>query len=1396
MRSVARKAKKGKRKKKKPKVEAPRILTAAEREELKRKEDDARRERAVQRQQTKRLNLVKQFWHGSLQSRTLPEEVLGVEPLSTTNARQALSLGIYGAKGITTNFKVVTIEQLYNKFLSSLQTPQQQHAFFTTLERALSSKRKAHELLYLLQLVQEKHYKKEFLPPGEEDNPTVRDFYRFKIGTAKRKKVQRAKRVEAEAKKTLLNSKRKKKLRRVTKKVGKLSMLLGRGLKDSKIKMRAHEFESDTGSLVEILRPSDSVQQSARNNELNFSNYHQKLFHLAQTHRPKTTRPKMNKLKKLRTWTASDPLGRLQGSSSMPLLAEAGALAQTLPAQTAPSMPLASGPGVLAQTMPAVARETKSKEKPPAILSPDAWPARDNPTIGSPPLVLQETFLPESFSAQDSDDEDYVRWYLENDMDNAIPNDIDKDLYNLASFQRLADEEKAIQVKRKEIRRPMSGPAAYLSGYVSQGQRYSVLRTIVSSAKSNQVGLDYLKTCQELKLPLPEAMVRLMSRQTKRATRSPVRLQPSNYPNNKASSFLPFNSDALSSECVVNVSRMSLEDNFAIALGKSLGEAHGKTAVLAYENKLQGQGVAAILQARQWKYADFMHNCIGQSSQAGTSLFVNAITLPTSSTLVDVNLAYNKLKDRAIKQLAAALVNCKHLLRLELSHNEISDQGAIALGESLLINRSVEELGLGWNRVGRQGAAAFAAGLVINEGIVSLDLNGWPYGSQTTHGIAPSIQKAPKKKGKAPPGSPAARRRTKTKRPNVETIKEDLRVSREAPRPGEPVSLRPYKHLVPVDVLAQVFKHNARLTHLDLSYCNLAGERVFNILSDGLKDNHTLLGLHVRGNGLRIDCRGFLQLGPSATPHTLNVGGLSDSRGMPSELNGDRFRYNYDDSCWICDGWTEQTFYASKGDRRAAAAGSPSKEDDGDDVPPLLLSLSFESFNCFPLRIQRDEPEQERNRMMARVVPPQPFRHYIRRGTKDEQFRNVLGNSAVKPSTDDWRKKNVHFHLPPRRALGEGLVIHAEAALPRMLLSNGTLKTDKPIVRKKPRKPPPPPEDPMKWLRKDWKKTKLKTYIPDDAERDRVLQELAPHALLLREVFQYYAFQGTGGSAFTISRNEITQLMREFGILDRRNMRIADLDVIFVAVNFEEAGREDNDDNDDRELERFEYVECLVRVAIEKFQNKKKPDSSMPFSQRVKSLMERHVVPNALTIIAQADGVDEFEEAMEAEEEALSNIIFENEVLLRDLFFHYSKKNENERLIKRGLQMNAFLVLLGDAALLDPELTKLEAKQSFIDAQDDSENSDNRLCDFEEYVEALIRSSAEKWEEGELGELPLAKKFEMLLAELVKLKDVLRKDHGVVFASVKAKNDKQRALRMAELKAAKDAKASKKKKKK
>ena len=36
-----------------------------------------------------------------------------------------------------------------------------------------------------------------------------------------------------------------------------------------------------------------------------------------------------------------------------------------------------------------------------------------------------------------------------------------------------------------------------------------------------------------------------------------------------------------------------------------------------------------------------------------------------------------------------------------------------------------------------------------------------------------------------------------------------------SPKLGEHVDLKPYAQLVPLDVLAEVFKNNARLTHLD-----------------------------------------------------------------------------------------------------------------------------------------------------------------------------------------------------------------------------------------------------------------------------------------------------------------------------------------------------------------------------------------------------------------------------------------------------------------------------------------------------------------------------------------------------------------------------------------------------
>ena len=1146
--------------KKTKKVAAP-VLTQEEREAAlkKQREEEAkvRRQRYVDHTQTKQLGLIKRWWHGSLLSRTLHEEVLGVDPLTASNARQSLGLDVYAAKAIASNLNVVTVEDLYDKFVEYIESgTSAQNTFVLILEKATCSKHKAKRLLELLDLIREKEFQNMFVRPGADESPEVQAFIDFKINTAKRAKEQREKRAAATARKLLTRKNVKNKVRRVSKLVGKVSSRLNSHLEHSRKKLQEAEFDhneaGDLGTLDEILKPTAVIQARAKNDGLNFSNYEAKLFNMAQVHRPKTNPPKMNRLKALKpSWATA---GTMSTSSlrefSPPTDSYAGVLNPKAPLTQSMPVVRVSTPSdpPLCATLPAsscparTAEDMSVNDDGNQFLSPGAWPARDKPSLGSAPVFrMVRRPAKSSVPTEKEEEDDYVKWYLENDPDNnpAIPDTVDQDLYNLASFQRLTNEEKALEVKRKPLARPLSSGDGYLGGYVSQGQRYSVLRTVVSASNSNKVGLSYLQTCQELKLPLPEAMVRLMSRQSERPPKSPEKMRPNVYHSsheNKASSFIPFNVDLTKANTVINLSRMSLSDKFAEALSSSMSKADGKTVLMAYENRIQGEGAALLLSSREWKYADFHQNNIGMSSQEGMSRFVKAVALPTSAALVDVNLAHNKIKDRHVKLLATALINCKHLSRLELGHNEICDRGAIALGEALLINRSVEELGLGWNRVGRQGAAAFAAGLVINEGITSLDLTGWPYGCQTTFGVLPTTRDGNKPRNgqtqsKNPPplksSSPGLRQAKAKKTVNVQTIKEDLRIAKDAPRPGDHVDLQPYKHLLAVEVLGQVFKNNARLTHLDLSYCNLEGERVLGTLADGLQDNHTLLGLHLRGNAMRIDCRGFLHLGAASTPHTLNIGGLTDARGRASELSADRL--DFDDSCWICDGWSEQLFYADKADRKRRA--SPGEED---DPPPLLLSLSFERWNSFPLRMEHDEPEEQRNQKISRMVPPHPFRHYIRAGTKDEQYRGILGNTCVKPTTDDWKKKKVHFHIPKR--LEGGLVIHGETALPRILLPNGKLKTDKYVEEKK-RPPPPPPEDPMKWLRKDWPKTKLRKWVNDDAELDLMLDVLAPHALLLREVYQYYAFQGTGGSAFTISRNEITQMVREMGIIDKRNMR-------------------------------------------------------------------------------------------------------------------------------------------------------------------------------------------------------------------------------------------------------------------
>jgi hypothetical protein len=59
--------------------------------------------------------------------------------------------------------------------------------------------------------------------------------------------------------------------------------------------------------------------------------------------------------------------------------------------------------------------------------------------------------------------------------------------------------------------------------------------------------------------------------------------------------------------------------------------------------------------------------------------------------------------------------------------------------------------------------------------------------------------------------------------------------------------------------IATTVEKNESLLHLDLSQNNFSTMQL-DVIAEGLKENHTILGLHMEGNSCTVDSRGFVKV--------------------------------------------------------------------------------------------------------------------------------------------------------------------------------------------------------------------------------------------------------------------------------------------------------------------------------------------------------------------------------------------------------------------------------------------------------------------------------------------------------------------------------------------------------
>lgn len=136
-------------------------------------------------------------------------------------------------------------------------------------------------------------------------------------------------------------------------------------------------------------------------------------------------------------------------------------------------------------------------------------------------------------------------------------------------------------------------------------------------------------------------------------------------------------------------------------------------------------------------------------------------------------------------------------------------------------------------------------------------------------------------------------------------------------------------------------------------------------MNEGLKENHTILGLHMTGNKMNVDSLGFLRgfdLVPAVSHITSRISGSLETCQVPDN----KLFLNTCSNCWICEGWTQVEF---KFDPYASNNPHDKELTDNDKV---FIHFSFENFEPDIMTMQNDG-----NFTIFRMVPPIKFNYYF-----------------------------------------------------------------------------------------------------------------------------------------------------------------------------------------------------------------------------------------------------------------------------------------------------------------------------------------------------------------------------------------------------------------------------------
>jgi hypothetical protein len=556
--------------------------------------------------------------------------------------------------------------------------------------------------------------------------------------------------------------------------------------------------------------------------------------------------------------------------------------------------------------------------------------------------------------------------------------------------------------------------------------------------------------------------------------------------------------------------------------------------------------------------------------------------------VVAVNLANNRIGTLGCEQLAKQLrlKDCA-LSELDVSDNSLPPEALQILTEALLANKSVHSLKLESSTMRAKECESMANLITHSKSIANLDLK-----ASYVH-------------------EPWTLMTSMMQNTSLRTL--DLSSCALGSLESKGGWRRQISALKPADAtlaaLCEYLRTNKTLTYLNLNYNRFSIEESQQ-LGTALAPNKTLIGLHMLGNCCTVDSKMFIvpvdgicQTDVSA--HVRDQGSLLQVR------NHDLLQQMHDDNVsWLNDGWTEVRFEWKVG------ISGPAKGAD------ICIHLSVDGWKA---DLMKKHPVQENysdTRFLYRMVPPGRTWYYFTEWGTGEPF---VGKEQHIEGVAEYANHSIHHthHFLGRAVSPNQGCNYVDATSDPRVPKNPGQSNFMPldIVEAKPRvgwynpegehKPTQekfepqwmltnsmfalrPRENDCDWFfdtaevyaaafERDYSYSKIASLMPskeEEANTKELLCDMYPNLVAL---FRYHACRGIGVDPYTIGRLGFSDMCQSCKIMDGRRVRVLECESVFTVVNMGETNDDVAAKNSVHTLERFEFVEAVVRLGIAKY---------------------------------------------------------------------------------------------------------------------------------------------------------------------------------------------------------------------